>query len=117
LCFQTKIRLHLQSSLYNSVSILTGYELGNRGSIPDRAGPFSSPLRPDRLWGPPSLLSSGYQVFPWGVKRLGCESDHSPQSNAEVKNAWSYIYTPPIRLYSLVQVERLCSPSGLFPSG
>jgi hypothetical protein len=28
---------------------------------------FSSPPRPDRLWGPPSLLSNGYQVlFPWG---------------------------------------------------
>jgi hypothetical protein len=28
---------------------------------------FSSPPRPDRLWGPPSLLSNGYQgPFPWG---------------------------------------------------
>jgi len=41
---------------------------------------FSSPPCPDRLWGPPSLLSNGYQVFfPWGlVKRLGREADHSP---------------------------------------
>jgi len=28
---------------------------------------FSSPSRPDRLWGPPSLIFNGYQgLFPWG---------------------------------------------------
>jgi hypothetical protein len=28
--------------------------------------PFSSPPRPERLWGPPSLLPNGYQgLFPW----------------------------------------------------
>jgi len=27
---------------------------------------FSSPPRPDRLWGPPSILSNGYEeLFPW----------------------------------------------------
>jgi hypothetical protein len=29
-----------------------------------------------------------------GVERLGCEADHSPPLNAEVKNACSYISTP-----------------------
>jgi hypothetical protein len=28
-----------------------------------------------------------------GVKRPGCQADHSPPSSAEVKNAWSYTYT------------------------
>src|SRR5215510_13741196 len=31
--------------------------------------------RPDRPWGPPSLLYNGYRVFP-GVKRPGHGADH-----------------------------------------
>jgi hypothetical protein len=39
-----------------------GYRLDGRGSIPVRGKKFlSSPQRPDRLWGPPSLLSDGYR--------------------------------------------------------
>jgi len=37
-----------------------------------------------------------------GVKRLGCEADQSLLSSAEVKNAWSYTSTLPIRLYGVV---------------
>jgi hypothetical protein len=36
------------------------------------------------------------------VKRPGRESDHAPPSSAEVKNAWSYTSTPPIRLHGVV---------------
>jgi hypothetical protein len=32
----------------------------------------------------------------------GREADHSPQSSAEVKNAWSYTSTPPIRLHGVM---------------
>jgi hypothetical protein len=39
--------------------------------------------------------------FP-GVKRVRREADHSLQSSAEVKNAWSYASTPPIRLHGVV---------------
>jgi hypothetical protein len=59
-------------------------------------------MRPERLWGSPSLLSNGYQgLFPWGVKRPGREADHLrlvPRS----KNVWCYTSTPPIRLHGVV---------------
>jgi hypothetical protein len=46
----------------------------------------SSLQRPDRLWGPPSLLSNGYgtDLLP-GVKRPGREADYSSPSS-ELKN-------------------------------
>jgi hypothetical protein len=55
---------------------------------------FSSIPRSDRLLGPPSLVSSGYRALSPRVKRQGCKADHSPQSDAEVKNASSYTSTP-----------------------
>jgi hypothetical protein len=55
---------------------------------------FSSPPRPDRFWGPHSLLSNGYRgCFP-GVKLTELEADHSPSSNAEVKIVWRYTPLP-----------------------
>jgi hypothetical protein len=45
----------------SSVSIVSNHALDDRGLIPGRAKVFLFwPLCPDRLWGPPSLLSSGY---------------------------------------------------------
>jgi hypothetical protein len=41
------------------------------------------------------------------VKRPGREADRSPPSNAEVKNAWSYISTPPMRLHAMVLKKEL----------
>ena len=40
--------------------------------------------RPDLSWVPPSLLYSGYGIFP-GVKRPGRGVDHPPPCSAEVK--------------------------------
>jgi hypothetical protein len=56
---------------------------------------FSSPPRPERLWGPPSLLSNGYQGLSLGIKRPGREADHSPPSSAEVKECLELYFRSP----------------------
>jgi hypothetical protein len=48
------------------VGIATGYGLDDQGvrvRVPVGSRIFSSPSHPDRLWGPPNLLSNGY----WGL--------------------------------------------------
>jgi hypothetical protein len=51
--------------------------------------------RPDRPWGPPSLLYNWYRVSFPGVKRSGRGVDHPPPSSAEVKERVElYLYSP-----------------------
>jgi hypothetical protein len=93
-----------QSELYDRMSPMASFRsaqclcngLDDRGSIPGRGWEFfSSPPRPDRFWGSPSLLSNWYRDLTSGVKRPGREADHSSPSSAKVKNAWSYTSIPP----------------------
>jgi hypothetical protein len=83
--FDVEIKMELswgKRSRNSSDGIATGYRLDCLGSIPGRGKRFfSSPRCPDQLWGPPSLLFSGYL----GVKWWGHEADHSPPSSARVK--------------------------------
>jgi hypothetical protein len=75
--------------------IAAAYRLHDRGSTPGKGKRlFSTILCPDRLLGPPSLLSNVH-LFSLGVKRPGCEDHHSPASSAEVKNSGAI---PPLPL-------------------
>jgi hypothetical protein len=64
-----------------------------RGSNPGGGEIFRS--RPDRPWGPPSLLYNGYWVSFPGVKRPGRGVAHPPSSSARVKERVElYLYSP-----------------------
>jgi hypothetical protein len=56
---------HLKYKIRGSIiSLVTGYGLDDQGVgvwIPARERIFTSPCRPHRLWGSPSLLSNGYR--------------------------------------------------------
>jgi hypothetical protein len=72
----------------SSVGVETGYGLDGQDSIPGRSNKFISTLqRSGRLW----VHSASYPMgtegsLPLGVMRLGCEADHSPSSNTDVRN-------------------------------
>jgi hypothetical protein len=80
------------------VGIATVYRLDGRGigvRVPLESRIFSSPRRPDPLWGPPSLLSNGHWgALSPGVKRPGPEVDHSSATSAEVKKTRIYTSIP-----------------------
>jgi hypothetical protein len=56
--------------------------------------PTLGPTQPPIQWVPGTLSL--------GVKRPGREADHSTPSSANVKNAWSYTSTLPLRLHGVV---------------
>jgi hypothetical protein len=83
--------------LGSSVSIVTGYRLGDRGSIPDWGRGFflASVSRPavGPNQSPVQWIPGGF--FPWGRVWLGCAADHSHPSNAKFKKVWElYLLSP-----------------------
>jgi hypothetical protein len=80
----------------SAVGIATGYGLDNFGvGVQVLVGLriLTSPYCPDRLWGPPSLLSNGYLDLSHAI-RSEHEADHSPLTSAEVKKTLIYTSTP-----------------------
>jgi len=73
--------------------------LGSNPSRDNRFIVFSK--HADWHWGPPSLLFSWYWDSFLGVKQLGNEVDHLPQSSTEVKKERSHISTPPVYLHGM----------------
>lgn len=59
----------------------------------------------------PASHSVGNRALYMGVKQLGCQTDHSPQSNAKVKNGWSCASIP---LYDFMACTRTTLPVPLF---
>jgi flagellar basal body-associated protein FliL len=69
--------------------------------IPGGAGTFSLHHRVQKGSEAHPAYSMGTGgSFP-GARAAGRETDHSPPSSAEVKNAWSYTITPPICLHGV----------------
>jgi hypothetical protein len=85
-----------------SVGTITRLRSGLSGvRTPDSDEFLHSPKFPDRFCVPPSLMKWIRGLFPRGLKRSGREVNHSHPSSAEVKNEWSYTYTPPICLHGV----------------
>jgi hypothetical protein len=90
--------LHIRVVLPQIFGRASFREVGVRVPVGSRI--FTSPGRPDRLWGPPNLLYNGYWgLFPM-IKRPGREADHSPSTSAEVKKMWIYTSIPPYAFIS-----------------
>jgi hypothetical protein len=89
-----------------SVDIALGYGLDDRGSgvrFPAGARNFSLHHRVQNgSEAHPASYPTGTRGSFLGVKRPGREADHSSPSSADVKNAWSYTSTFPIRLHGVV---------------
>jgi hypothetical protein len=74
----------IQGGPGSSVGIATELRAGRSGDRIPVGGGRDFPHLSRQALGPPSLLYSGYRVFPVGRKRPGRDANPSPSSHAEV---------------------------------
>jgi hypothetical protein len=74
-----------------------------RGAVPPNVGSILLSNTPSPSGSHPASYRMGRGD---GIKRQEREADHSPLSSAEVKDAWSYTFTSPIRLHGVVLKEQ-----------
>ena len=91
LCFHCRYGTTLPSLYPPALSIDMGWTF----RLSTSGGGHSFPTRPDRAWGPPSLLYNGYRVSFPGVKRPGREVDYPPSSIAKVQERVELHFYPP----------------------
>jgi hypothetical protein len=114
-CFEFRLRtgfpgwgLSWVSWVLRGAGIGRWYSAGLRAGwsvvrVPAEAGNFSLQYRVQTGSGAhPASYRVGTRALSLRVKRPGREAGHSPPSSAEVKNAWSYTSTPPIRRHGVV---------------
>jgi len=80
----------------------TGWTIGVHFPAGAMMGLFLFTTASKTALGPKTPIQRVPRALTPAVKRHGCEANHSPPSRADIKNAWSYIYTPPIRLQGVV---------------
>ena len=51
----------------------------------------------------PSSTTWAPMAVPQRIKQPGCKADHLPLSSAEIKNVWSYTFTPLTFIYVVLK--------------
>ena len=100
ICMHMYIYIYIERERERAVDIATPYGLDDRGSNPDGCKSFRT--RPDRPWGPPSLLYNGYCVHPEGKAARAWRWTLTPPA-AEVKERVKLnLYTPSMPSWHVV---------------
>jgi len=82
-------------------NLLRARKLKNFDSIPGTDKIYIFSLKLQTISGAKTASYSLENSFSFPRKRGWKENHYSPPSNTEVKNEWSYTYSPPIRLYKM----------------
>jgi hypothetical protein len=82
------------------VGVTTRYRLDGAGSYPDGDETFRT--RPERPWGPPSLLYNEYRFSFPGVKHSGVALTIHPHSAPKLRNEKNCASTPSLGFHGML---------------